>query len=42
MNLLEWTLINLVIVASPGMLDVGINSELSLPLLTSIGCTLQV
>ena len=42
MNPLKWTSIDLVVDPSPGLLASGINSELSLPLLTSIGCTLQV
>jgi len=42
MNLLNRSSIDLVVDASPGPLASGINSELSLPLLTSIGCTLQV
>jgi len=39
MNPLKWTSIDLVADASPGPLASGINSELSIPLLTSIGCT---
>jgi hypothetical protein len=42
MNQLKWTLIEFLLDASPGPLASEINSELSLPLLTSIGCTLQV
>jgi len=36
MNSLKWTSIDLVVDASPGPLASGINSELSVPLLTSI------
>jgi hypothetical protein len=42
MNLLKWTSIDLVVDESAGPLAPGINLEFSLPLLTSIGCTLQV
>jgi hypothetical protein len=41
MNPLKWTSIDLVVDASPGPLTSGINSELSLPLLTSIGWTIH-
>jgi hypothetical protein len=41
MNPLKWTSIDLAVDASPGPLASGINSELSLPLLTSIGLTYQ-
>jgi hypothetical protein len=41
MNPLKWTSIDLVVDASPGPQASGTNSELSLPLLTSIGCTYQ-
>jgi hypothetical protein len=37
MNPLKWTLIDLVVDTSPGRLASGINSELSVLLLTSIG-----
>jgi len=41
MNLLKWTLIDLNVDASPGRLASGINSELSVLLLTSIGWTIH-
>jgi len=41
MNPLKWTSVELVVDMSSSPLGSGINSELSLPLLTSIGLTYQ-